>query len=75
MSNPEGLRIAEQLIAEEAVRRTGLLDLADLELTALPPQLAGLRHLRRLRLGRLPWEDAPEAREGECREFRVRPVG
>lgn len=63
MSNPEGLRIAEQLIAEEAVRRTGELDLADLGLTLLPPQISGLPHLRTLRLSRPPWRDVRPGRE------------
>jgi Leucine-rich repeat (LRR) protein len=63
MSNPEGLRIAEQLIAEEAVRQTGSLDLADLGLTTLPRQLSKLHHLRVLWLGRSPRDDAPQERE------------
>ena len=43
--------IARARIAEEAERRTGDLDLGRLGLTRLPPELFGLRHLRRLNLG------------------------
>src|SRR3712207_3604541 len=39
-------------IAEEAERRTGDLDLGGLGLARLPLELFGLRHLRRLNLGR-----------------------
>jgi hypothetical protein len=46
------LGIARARIAEEAARRTGDLDLGGLGLTRLPPELSGLRHLRRLNLGR-----------------------
>jgi internalin A len=43
--------IAMQRIAEESERKTGILDLGDLELAELPPALARLTHLRRLNLG------------------------
>ncbi len=45
------MRRARTRIAEEAVRRTGDLDLGGLDLTQLPPELFELRHLRRLNLG------------------------
>ena len=48
----DGQSIAEQRIAEEAVRRTGFLDLGGLGLTVLPGSLFALGHLRRLNLGR-----------------------
>ena len=48
----DGQSIAEQRIAEEAVRRTGFLDLGSLGLTVLPGSLFALGHLRRLNLGR-----------------------
>ncbi len=47
----DGLAIARQRIAEEAEARTGFLDLGGLGLTALPPELFRLRHLRTLNLG------------------------
>src|SRR3712207_1795683 len=47
----DGLDIARARIAEEAEQRTGDLDLGRLGLTRLPPELFGLRHLRRLNLG------------------------
>ncbi len=47
----DGLAIARRRIAEEAVARTGFLDLGRLGLTALPPELFNLRHLRTLNLG------------------------
>ena len=43
--------IALQRIAEEAEQRTGILDLRDLGLTSLPPQLAELTHLEDLNIG------------------------
>ena len=72
MSAPfDGMEIARQRIAEEAEARTGFLDLGGLGLTALPPELFELRHLRTLNLGAgirredgsyhvayRPWEDA-----------------
>ncbi len=51
MSHPEGLAIARRLIAEEAEKKTGFLDLGMLGLTELPDELFGLAHLRRLNLG------------------------
>ena len=47
----DGWSVAQARIAEEAVRRTGALDLSRLGLTRLPPELFHLRHLRRLDLG------------------------
>jgi internalin A len=47
----DGRTIANQRIAAEAEARTGFLDLGGLGLTALPPGLFGLRHLRELNLG------------------------
>ena len=51
MSHPEGLAIARRLIAEEAEKKTGFLDLGNLGLTELPNELFGLAHLRGLNLG------------------------
>ncbi|MEI7461727.1 MAG: leucine-rich repeat domain-containing protein, partial [Pirellula sp.] len=51
MSHPEGLAIARRLIAEEAEKKTGFLDLGMLGLTELPNELFGLDHLRGLNLG------------------------
>lgn len=51
MSHPEGLAIARRLIAEEAEKKTGFLDLGDLGLTELPDELFELAHLRALNLG------------------------
>ncbi len=51
MSNPEGLEIARRLIAEEAEKKTGFLDLGFLGLTELPDGLFSLTHLRGLNLG------------------------
>jgi internalin A len=45
------MSIAQARIAEEAVRRSGALDLRDLGLETLPEALFSLRHLRRLDLG------------------------
>ena len=47
----DGLKIARQRIAQEAVERTGFLDLGRLGLTCLPVPLFDLAHLRRLNLG------------------------
>ncbi len=47
----EGERIARERIAREAVERTGVLDLGRLNLTELPAELFGLKHLRSLNLG------------------------
>jgi hypothetical protein len=47
----DGERIARELIANEARRKTGSLDLGDLGLTELPAELWELTHLRRLNLG------------------------
>ena len=52
MSNPEGLAIARQLIAQEAQLQTGFLDLGKLGLTDLPDEVHQLTHLRGLNLGR-----------------------
>ena len=41
---------ALQRIAQEAEQRTGQLDLGELDLTLLPPQLAALPHLTELRV-------------------------
>ena len=51
MSHPEGLAIARRLIAEEAEKKTGFLDLGNLGLTELPNEVFGLAHLRGLNLG------------------------
>jgi hypothetical protein len=40
-----GMAIANQRIAEEAVARTGFLDLGGLSLTELPAEFYALRHL------------------------------
>lgn len=50
MSNPEGLAIARRLIAEEAEKQTGFLDLGMLGLTELPEEIHQLEHLQRLNL-------------------------
>jgi len=52
MPHPEGLAIARRLIAKEAEKKTGFLDLGMLGLTELPDELFGLAHLRGLNLGR-----------------------
>ncbi|MCF7960743.1 MAG: leucine-rich repeat domain-containing protein [Pirellula sp.] len=57
MSHPEGLAIARRLIAEEADKKTGFLDLGNLGLTELPDELFGLAHLRELNLGRWLYTD------------------
>jgi hypothetical protein len=51
----DGWAIAQQRIAEEARERTGKLDLARLALEELPPEVAGLTHLRELELGWPYW--------------------
>ena len=63
MSNPEGLAIARRLIAEEAERQTGFLDLGRLGLTELPEEIHQLRHLKRLNLGWLYRDDADQWHE------------
>ena len=45
----DGLTIARQRIAQEAVERTGFLDLGRLGLSTLPDELLQLKHLRRLK--------------------------
>ncbi|MFO1145350.1 MAG: COR domain-containing protein [Rhodospirillales bacterium] len=55
-SNEDGLAIARQRIAQEREERTGVLDLGQLGLTALPEELFALRHLRALNLGE-KWRD------------------
>jgi internalin A len=52
MSHPEGLAIARRLIAEEAEKKTGFLDIGNLGFTELPKELFGVPHLRGLNLGR-----------------------
>jgi internalin A len=47
----EGWAIARHRIAKEACERTGKLDLRGLGLEELPPEVAGLTHLRELDLG------------------------
>ena len=47
----DGLTIARERIAHEAIEKTGFLDLGRLGLTALPDELFALRHLRALNLG------------------------
>ena len=60
----DGLQIARKRIAEEAKRRTGVLDLGRLGLQELPAELLRLKHLRGLFLGERfrraerEWEDA-----------------
>ena len=56
MSNPEGLALARQRIAEEKQARTGFLDLGRLGLTELPDELFELEDLQGLNLGR-SWMD------------------
>ena len=51
MSSPEGLKIARERIAREAVEKTGFLDLGRLGLTELPEELFTLTGLRTLNLG------------------------
>ena len=63
MSDPDGLKIARRLIAEEAERKTGFLDLGMLGLTSLPPEIRQLDHLRRLSLGRFYTYDDGEVVE------------
>jgi internalin A len=48
----DGLRIARERIATEAMQRTGFLDLGQLGLVELPSELFKLQHLLRLNLGR-----------------------
>lgn len=56
-SHPEGLAIARQLIAREAVEKTGFLDLGRLGLVEPPEELFDLKFLRRLNLGGFWWSD------------------
>jgi len=51
LSQPDGLDLARARIMEEAQRKTGRLDLCNLGLTALPPELFMLSHLNALFLG------------------------
>jgi hypothetical protein len=48
----DGLAIARHRIAKEARERTGRRDLTALGLEELPPEVAGLAHLRELNLAR-----------------------
>jgi internalin A len=48
MSASEDMTTALKRIAEEAEKRTGKLDLSQLEISKLPAEIAGLKHLRRL---------------------------
>ncbi len=61
MSNPEGLEIARRLIADEARKQTGFLDLGMLGLTELPEEIHQLTHLRRLNLGDCFYDQAGKA--------------
>ncbi|HMS82227.1 MAG TPA: COR domain-containing protein [Nitrospira sp.] len=47
----DGLQIARRLIAEEREKKTGFLDLGNLQLTEVPVELFELTHLRGLNLG------------------------
>jgi internalin A len=64
----DGLTIARERIAQEAVAKTGFLDLGRLGLTELPDELFQLKHLRKLNLGfgyfdeNRCWEESPSAR-------------
>ncbi len=51
MSNAQGLAIARRLIAEEAEKKAGFLDLGMLGLSKLPDELFALTHLKSLNLG------------------------
>ncbi|MGO9597697.1 MAG: leucine-rich repeat domain-containing protein [Isosphaeraceae bacterium] len=55
-SDPEGLAIARERIAEAKEKRTGFLDLGRLGLTELPEELFELEHLWGLNLGSA-WRD------------------
>ena len=46
-----GIETARWLIAEEREKRTGFLDLGNLELTEMPSEVLELTHLRSLNLG------------------------
>ena len=53
----DGMQRARELIAEELEKRTGFLDLGNLDLTELPEELGELVELRSLNLGRLYQSD------------------
>jgi hypothetical protein len=53
----DGWAVARQRIAKEARERTGKLDLIGLGLEELPPEIAGLTHLRQLEMGWWPSKD------------------
>jgi len=61
MSDPEGLRIALELIAEEAEAKTGLLNLGRLGLSEIPATIKHLSHLTALNLG--PYSMHPRFRK------------
>src|SRR5687768_1833185 len=78
MSDPEGLAIARQLIAEEAEQRTGFLDLGCLGLTELPEEIHQLSHLRRWNLGDWYFDERGQfveaANELKSNDFSARPL-
>ena len=54
----DGLALARKLIAEEAEKKTGKLDLGNLGLTEVPSEVFQLTHLQELNLGGFVDEDA-----------------
>lgn len=56
----DGIQIARQLIADESAKKTGFLDLGNLQLTEVPVELFELTHLRGLNLGSWHVEDRGE---------------
>lgn len=59
----EGMQIARRLIAEEAEKQTGSLDLGNLGLTEVPVELFALTHLHGLNLGTGYVDERGEYRE------------
>ena len=68
-----GIAEAGRRIAEEAVRRTGRLDLRNLGLRDLPEELFRLTHLRALDLGsKPPWDHGHAPNAVDARRDRLR---
>jgi len=66
----DGRQKALELIAEERAKQTGFLDLGNLGLTEVPPELFELTHLRSLNLGSRYCDERGEYRESANADYQ-----